>query len=231
MDSVWARSQLSELTKRAQGRLGCFEKTFWVSGGYVELFEEGELVLVHELDELVGSEDGRDLVDLVDDGLAVEERRLLEDLVSGSYDRGEDAAGCPDVDGEVVVAQLEDDLWRLEVLRADLEGQRVVRQVELGETGEARLPKVNDLEASGLGVEGEVVRLDVSVDQAFGVDLVERLVSGGYLEESVHVVAGVQVAHLGEELFVVDHGDELEHLRQRRLRRRSCGKTRLARPR
>lgn len=105
----------------------------------------------------------------------MEERRLLKDLLNRNYDRREDAAGRPDVDGEVIVAQLKDDLWRLEVLRADLERQRVVRQVELGETSESRLPEVDDLHASGLGVVGEVVRLDIAMDKAFGVHLVERL--------------------------------------------------------
>ena len=157
------------------GALGVLGEDVLVSGDYVELLEEGELVLVHEGDELVGAEHRGDLVDLVDDGLAVEERRLLEDLLRGDYDRREDAAGCPDVDGEVVVAQLEDDLWRLEVLRADLERQRVVRQVELGESGQWLLPEVDNLQGPGLGVVGEVVWLDVAVDEALGVHLVERL--------------------------------------------------------
>ena len=114
--------------------LGVFrEDVLGESCPYVELLEESELVVVHELDEFVGAQHRGDLVDLVDERLAVEERGLFENLVNGGYDRGEDAAGGPDVDREVVVAELEDDLWGLEVLRADFQGEGLVRQVELGE--------------------------------------------------------------------------------------------------
>lgn len=48
---------------------------------YIELFVELQFVLVHEVDEFFGAEYSHDFIALVDDAVAVEERRFLEDLV------------------------------------------------------------------------------------------------------------------------------------------------------
>mmetsp|Transcript_8210 Transcript_8210/g.26446 ORF Transcript_8210/g.26446 Transcript_8210/m.26446 type:complete len:496 (+) Transcript_8210:183-1670(+) len=121
------------------------------------------VVLVHRLDlvERRRAQHLDDLDQLVDARLARKEGHAQEQL-------GEHAARGPDVDAAAVVGGAKDELRRAVVARAD------VRHVWLPLDQDLCAPKVAQLEHVARRVDEQVLRLDVAVADAEGVDVGER---------------------------------------------------------
>ncbi|KAI3487957.1 hypothetical protein L1887_48040 [Cichorium endivia] len=174
----------------------------------------GELVLhvvgVHGLDLLARgrAEHLDDLDELIDAALAGEERLPLHEL-------GHDAACGPDVDVGGVIGGAKDELGSSVVPGADVADVGLAGDEDLGGA------KVAELEDAGRGVEQQVLRLDVAVADADGVDLgvVARGTVDGLwdvLEDEVEedlvllVAVGVEEGLEVDDVGVLDDAHDLE---------------------
>lgn len=144
-------------------------------------FDLGELELgvvgVHGANLLPGrgAEDLDDLDELVDAGIAGEQRLAEKEL-------GADAALGPNVNGGGVVGAAKDELGGTVVPRAD------VRHVGLALDEGLGTAKVAQLELLRVGIDEQILRLDVTVAYAEGVDVRQR--SGQLVEVELDVDKG-----------------------------------------
>ena len=155
----------------------------------VVLCVELNVVFVKVLKQLVGTEDLRNLHQLVGVALAMEERLFSKDH------RCKHSPQRPHVQRIVVFLEVHQQLWSLEVPRRNAHIVLGALVVELGQT------PVDEPQLSLLVIDHNVVRLDVSVHDALGMTEVERL------EEFENVVPDVVVDETwveGAEVGVVD---------------------------
>jgi len=155
-----------------------------------KLLQEGgfqrEVVLLEELDEVLCSEDTNDPDELVSVVTAVEERLTAED------DAGEHATKGPHVQAVVVVLEVDEQFWALEVAGCDTNVVEGSRDVEFGET------PVDEAQRTALVIDHDVVRLDITVHDTAGVAVVKGT------KKLVDVVAHIVVGECGIERLEVD---------------------------
>jgi hypothetical protein len=129
----------------------------------IEVRVQLKIISVKVVEQLFGAKDLGDLHELVVVVVPVEERFLAEDHP------GEHAAQTPHVEGVVVLLQINEEFWPLEVTRGNADVVLPAGVIEL------RKAPVDEAELPLLVVDHHVVRLDVAVHHAVGVAVVQSL--------------------------------------------------------
>lgn len=133
-------------------------------------FRHELLVLNCKTKNLLGAQELRELVDLVEGVDPLDQWRLAEDLHwMDSYHTSKDHANCPNIDSIVVADAPQEYLRSLIVEAGHLRRVVLLGVVILSES------KVNNLERTFIVINEDVMRLDVPVHDSPGVNIVEGL--------------------------------------------------------
>lgn len=111
-----------------------------------------------------------------------------------SYHRREHGSSGPDIQRIIVVIVVNQQLRSLEVPRCHPHVVILTHVVELSQ------PPVDQLQDLLVGVDDDVLRLDVAVHDALAVAVVQSLSERGkYLEQLIEVVPDLEVRHVGDQ--------------------------------